>query len=186
MRLGVANNMHPLIWGGGTNGKDPRYVFRFFYKKNFCFLWANKAPFVFPDFEVDRGIGYIDIGGGTAMQLYFYDPSETAAFNTWDKSHSLDIAPGNRYNLGLSRKRYTDASGFSNCVQEGKEGWVKGKRIFSVCAPPPPPLRYAAPPPPPEHSEHYAPLSTLCSPQYVMLPPVRYAPPVYRARAITW
>ncbi|XP_075248299.1 epithelial sodium channel subunit gamma-2-like [Convolutriloba macropyga] len=77
------------------------------------------------DFEVDRGIGYIDIGGGTAMQLYFYDPSETAAFNTWDKSHSLDIAPGNRYNLGLSRKRYTDASGFSNCIQEGKEGVLK-------------------------------------------------------------
>ena len=130
--------------GGGTNGKDPRYVFRFFYKKKFCFLWANKAPFVFPDFEVDRGIGYIDIGGGTAMQLYFYDPSETAAFNTWDKSHSLDIAPGNRYNLGLSRKRYTDASGFSNCIQEGKEGWVK--KSGSILSPPPQCL--LRPPPP--------------------------------------
>ena len=34
VHLGVANNMHPLSWGGGTNGKDPtkfvgiRYAFR--------------------------------------------------------------------------------------------------------------------------------------------------------------
>ena len=63
----------------------------------------------------------MDVGGGHSIQVYVYDPSQTV-FTTQDKSYSLDIAPGRSYSVGLSVRQYSDESGLSGCVEEGKRG----------------------------------------------------------------
>ena len=61
----------------------------------------------------------MDVGGGLHIQMYLYDPSETV-LTTWDKSYSFDIGPGRSYRVGLSKRKYRDTSGFTNCIEEGK------------------------------------------------------------------
>ena len=67
-------------------------------------------------------MGFIDVGGGATMQVYFYDPSRTV-LDTWDKSYSLDIAPGRSYDVKLTQREYYDMSSVGEgCIEEGKPG----------------------------------------------------------------
>ena len=72
------------------------------------------------DFETDQAVPFLDIGGGIALQIYLYDPYATV-LTTWDKSYSFDMGPGYSYKVGLSTKKLEDKTGFTGCIETGKE-----------------------------------------------------------------
>ena len=61
----------------------------------------------------------MDVGGGLHFQIYLYDPKETV-LTTWDKSYSFDIGPRRSYKVGMGTRKFSDRSGKSNCIEEGK------------------------------------------------------------------
>ena len=63
------------------------------------------------------------VGGGLAFKIYLYDPTETS-FTAWDRSYSFEIGPGRSYNMKLSTRKFRDYTGFNDCIEEGKMGWV--------------------------------------------------------------
>ncbi|XP_075254763.1 bile acid-sensitive ion channel-like [Convolutriloba macropyga] len=84
---------------------------------------AGNSQFL-TDFELDQGIGFLDVGGGSHLQIYLYDPT-TSVLTTWDKTCSFDIAPGRSYKVGLTTTKFRDESGFSGCIEEGKTNELK-------------------------------------------------------------
>ena len=77
---------------------------------------------VYVDFDIEAGLGFGDIGGGAALQVYFYDPVQTE-LDTWEKSYSLDIAPGRSYKVKLTQKEFYNKIGVGDqCIKEGTMG----------------------------------------------------------------
>ncbi|XP_075265776.1 uncharacterized protein LOC142358211, partial [Convolutriloba macropyga] len=73
------------------------------------------------DAEIDQGVPFLDVGGGLALQIFFYDPTHSV-LTTLDKKYSFNIGPGWSYKAGLSLNKIHDTSGFSDCIEEGTLG----------------------------------------------------------------
>ena len=67
------------------------------------------------DLDKENGVNAEDLGGTLALEVYLYDPEELK-ITTWDRSYSLHVSPGTSPRLGLTTKKFEDASGYSGCI----------------------------------------------------------------------
>ena len=79
--------------------------------------------FLLPDLNLEQAMGFTDLGGGMAAQIFLYNPSETV-LTTWDKSYAFEVAPGTTNQVGLSTLKFSDRTSFNDCVPEGELGLV--------------------------------------------------------------
>ncbi len=73
----------------------------------------------------------MDLGAAVALEVYLYDPEEIE-LTTWDRSYSFHIGPGTSTRVGLTTKKFEDASGYSGCIPSRKRGYLSLFSLFLV------------------------------------------------------